>query len=273
VLVVALAGCQDAAAPGAECGPGTELVGSECVAAPSCGAGTHLEGTTCVADGAHYTIQIAQLVIGADGRTRHQVVVAGTNADGSPATDDVVITAARGTLAETQLALAPLGTRTMFTSCAAADAGCLGPLTLGLALASDPGVQIAHVDVQLVAPFEVATVAPCRVGGNVWYIDGTPGFYPGTITFDEGFFNPIPTDASLMSMNAGAKDFLLGQNWGIRIATGSSAEPLAPGIYPDAVDTFNASPGHPGLDISGQGFDCRLVSRAFQIHEIGRAHV
>jgi hypothetical protein len=284
LVVVALAACDAGTSTGQSeqaltitCGSGTVLAGTQCVVAPpSCGAGTHVAMGTCVADGvAAYEIQIAQTMIGADARTKHQVIVVGTNADGTPATDDVVVTMDHvgGTLAQTALTLQPLGTTTDFVPCDQSVAGCTGPLRLTLALANAPLTPVAHVDVQIVAPFEVATIAPCSIGTNALYVDGNVGLSPGRTWATAGSFvapeagSPNSTaNAALMIAPA---DPLLG-SWQIDFNTGVAQTPLVPGIYTNASFSLNGASNSTALafSVNGWGVKCNGPTGAFQIHDV-----
>ncbi len=256
------------------CGLGTVLDGTQCVVAPpSCGAGTHLAMGKCVVDGvATYEIQIAQAMIGADGRTKDQVIVVGTNADGTPATDDVVVTMDRagGTLAQTSLTLQPLGTPTDFVPCDQSATGCTGPLRLTLALANAPQTPVAHVDVQIAAPFQVATIAPCSTGTNAIYVDGNVGLWPGRIYATTGNFvapeEGSPNSTSGAQLLVDPSELLLG-SWHVSFDTGVVQTPLVPGIYSNA--TFNAAPNNaPAFTVNGWGVKCNGPTGTFQIHDI-----
>src|SRR5690242_15515729 len=90
-----------------ECGPGTVLSGSSCV--PS-----DLPGW--------YDIRVSTQHVPADGFTKIPVLAIGQNADGSPATDAVIVTLSRpwaGTVSPAASTLPALGSTFYFTPCVA----------------------------------------------------------------------------------------------------------------------------------------------------------
>lgn len=251
------------------CGAGTMLVGSECLPiVTTCDPGMHLEGGVCVADVARYELRIAETTLGANGHTRHKVVALGTAPDGTPLVDDIVLGIDRssaGAYDATELALAPLGAETFFTPCDAASPDCLGPARLTLALASAPSTSIAQVDVMVVAPDDVSTVAPCTAGGSVFYIDGHDFIRNGLLTIDNaGYYVDGTIDEVTLSI--APNDPTQGNGWNVSLDTIDSGTPLVPGIY-DA-DRFHAStPGLAGLSVSGNGHGCGTVSGRFHLYD------
>lgn len=193
VLVLALVACRTQL--GVDCGEGTSLVGTECAAMPvdaadcSCPADMHREGDACVANVSHYEIRIAETVLGANGHTKRQVLVFGTNADGSIATDEVILGMDRlaGSFLTTSLVLGPLGATTSFTPCDERTAGCLGPAALTLARASAPEVALDTVHIELVHTTDVSTIAPCvGTAGSVLSLDGNDFVRNGMLRVVDG---------------------------------------------------------------------------------------
>ena len=59
----------------------------------------------------------------------------------------------------------------------------------------------------------------------------------------------------------------VGNSWFLHFGA-PQGQLLAPGIYYDAVRSEQLQPGHPGLDVTGAGHGCNVVSGAFEIREI-----
>jgi hypothetical protein len=199
------------------CGPGTELVGTQCVPSspppdgpaptPDAGGGAGPDASADVgvdADGgadaradiggsvdadagsdaamAQFIVRVNVTTLGADGFSSIPVVILGTDAAGNPSTDRVVLGVSRagaGTLTPSTVTLTQAGAMAYFTPCsAAASTTCVGKVRVTLALASAPTVILAQSqEITLVAPEGVGSDAPCRAGGNVLFFNGDAGNY------------------------------------------------------------------------------------------------
>jgi hypothetical protein len=96
------------------CGAGTHLVNDVCLPDETCGAGTHDDGHgACVPiPGSVYEVRVSVTQVGADGYSAIPVFVIGTNADGTPASDTVLLTTSipgEGTLAPSTVKLTSVG--------------------------------------------------------------------------------------------------------------------------------------------------------------------
>ena len=260
-----------------DCGAGTMLVGEQCVPevappldAPMCPAGAHDEGGTCVIDTMHYEIRIAETSLGANGHTKRRLLAIGTQADGSPSLEAVVVgvdRASAGSVAKTSLVLGPRGAETYFTPCDQATAGCLGPATLTLALASAPSTVIAHVDVDLVMPTTVSTIAPCNIGGNVMYVDSTiPSRGVVTVTEATWSSQTYPAVPNEVIISVEPLNPIQGGFYNISFDTIQLGTPLGVRTYRDAERFHVATAGHPGMEVSGNGLGCAASSASFQVH-------
>ncbi|MBA3465537.1 MAG: hypothetical protein H0T46_36730 [Deltaproteobacteria bacterium] len=257
---------------------------------PSCGSGTHLLGEACVADEPatpvdaapdasapateRFEIRISETLIDANGHTKREVFVYGVRADGSTATDDVVLgldRASAGTYLRTTLTLGTLGARTHFIPCSDTAADCLGTATLTLARASAPQVILATRSIQLVQAKHISTAAPCRTGGNILYVDGEGAAYNARVTITQASWQ---TEA--ITMNGQLKEIVLratplrfidGRDWSLRIDTYALSTALGNGYYLDAERSHFATTGHPGLDVSG-GRGCTAVGSSFEVHDL-----
>src|SRR5450432_3310391 len=76
-----------------ECGAGTVLQGDTCVptGGPTCGAGTHADNGMCLPDSSSGFEVRAGSMIRADGWSGTEVRVVGTQPDGTPSHDEVVL--------------------------------------------------------------------------------------------------------------------------------------------------------------------------------------
>jgi hypothetical protein len=277
------------------CGPGTSADGGECLPNPedggpdagsvdggeiSCGPGTHLAGEVCLPDAmgsVRYEVRVAVAQLGADGFSQIPVFVIGTNADGTPATDTVVLTTSvpgEGTIAPQTFAVSAVGTTAYFTPCSsAADPACLGTFTINLALASAPSTVIAHsIPITLIAPSGVGSTAPCLIGGNVVFFDGDNGDYihPGAATITQGMWsitsNMMPP--SDITVHVRPTQSTQGLWWDLEFGSAQLNQPLAAQVYENAERAAFASPGHPGIDIGGDGRGCNMISGKFQIETL-----
>jgi hypothetical protein len=229
-------------------------VGAASEAATSCGAGTHEQMSACVRDTV-YQVRAAP-VIGADGTTRLRVRALGTHADGTFATDEVVLNTDRagaGTYLTPALTLGPLGATTYFTPCDHAVAGCLGPLQLTVALASAPTTPVAHAAVMLVDPRDVDPAKPCLGGGNVLHLDGDDTIYTGTLEVTAGTFQMTGfSDATTLTVTP--SDSSQGTSWRLEFRTTKLDGVLAnyAARYDDAELYGFEDRDHPGMLVDGK---------------------
>jgi hypothetical protein len=277
------------------CGAGTHLEGTVCVPNPSmtCDAGTHLEGSACVADlvvvcgeGTHldggrcvqdastvFELRVAAARISADGYSKVPVLALGHNADGTPSTADVILWVSRpgaGTFEPMLFRLGAMGTTSWFVPCSAADAGCTGTFEIRLSLASDPGSVLATTGpLELVEPAGVGSPAPCLVGGDVLFFDGSGWIFTGTQTVTLGTFTTSAyTAADWVDLRVTPSDPGQGLWWHLDFSSRQLEQPLRTQVYEGAQRAAFASPGHPGIDVGGDGRGCNAISGRFQIHEL-----
>jgi hypothetical protein len=259
--------------PTMSCGTGTHLDGQQCVAdsVVVCGPGTHSDGTRCVQDASTvFELRMATTTVPADGYSKTPVLALGRNADGTPSRADMVLWVSRpgsGTFTPTLFTLGVMGTTSYFVPCSSANLGCTGPTEIRLSLASDPLTVVASISADVVAPAGVGSPAACLVGGNVLFFDGSGWVFTGTQTVTVGTF----------SANASAQDVRLwitpsdpaqGSWWDLEFSTREIGLPMTTQVYDDAQRAPFASPGHPGIDIGGDGRGCNTISGRFQVEEL-----
>lgn len=227
----------------------------------TCGPGTHLEGGECVAD--RFTLLVPKKLHASERPTR--IHAFGRALDGSPSTEQIVLGTSRpgaGTYGKPAMTLAPEGSATTFTPCAAATPGCLGPLQLTIALASDPTRKLARVDVELVDAPSVASIQPCSGGGNTLHLESEDLVYPGALTvLDATFTLTGGSKRAIIDIEPTAP--IQGTHWTIDFSTVPADVLLTPGIY-----AANGT-GNPTLTIAGESpyASCPVTYPGeFQIH-------
>jgi hypothetical protein len=266
------------------CGTGTYLSGGKCLpitndAGITCGPGTMLSGTQCVpaatTGGPTFQVRVNVTTIGADGNTMIPVLLFGTNPDGTPNTDTVVIDTSRGGagfVSPNTITLDPLGSTVYFTPCSsAASKFCVGPAYITLAEASAPNTILAESqELNLVALPDVGSDAPCLVGGDVLFLDGDPGDYifAGMETITQGTWT---WDGSQSEVHIAVtpSDTSQGFWWNLYFDSSLLNNPtLVDQVYQNAQGWPYETPGHPGLGVSGYGVGCYAAAGQFQIEDI-----
>jgi hypothetical protein len=280
------------ASPPIACGPGTWLSGNQCLpsgpdASPpadastqadagapvSCGAGTHDQGGVCVPDGdagGLYEVR-APTSVQADGHTDVPILALGPvdEAGAGPAVILGVLPD-RGGLLASQLTLGPLGTTTYYRPCnSALDPTCTGNIQVTMALAGAPSVIVATSNpIALVPPTGVFSDAACLGGGNVLFYDGDANDYihPGMETISLGTWQATvgTYDVSIDVLPSGQA----ATEWVLDFSSTHLNLPLATQVYQNAERAPYASPGHPGIEIHGDGRGCDTITGSFQIEEL-----
>jgi hypothetical protein len=261
------------------CGPNTTLSGNQCVAPSpvSCGGGTVLMGNLCVAlpstDGGSYEVRVPQTNVPADGFSRLPVFSIGRLATGLPSSEAVVLTVSpsyAGTVSPSSFNLALLGNTSYFTPCASSSPACTGTFEIRLALASAPTVTVATSGtLTLMPPMGVGSAAPCLGATSVIFFDGDPGdwVHPGLDTITQGTWSASGS-TSYVTVHVDPMNSQQGLWWDLDFSSAQLNQPLAVNVYRMAERAPFASPGHPGIDLGGDGRGCNTISGAFQVHTI-----
>ena len=257
----------------AVCGPDAELVAGVCkilMRPAPCGLGTEERDGICVPIDDHYQLRVVTGAISADGFSKVPVFAIGSLADGSISTKPIVLRVSRpgaGTLASSELTLGPLGASTFFTPCNAyTSATCAGPARLTLALASAPDEVLASVDITLKVPDGVGSMEPCLLGGNVMFFDGNDYIYNGVLTVRDAGWSASGS-AHTASVSVDPSDPGQGLWWDLTFSSQRLGTSLSRGVYENAQRAPFASPGHPGLNVSGDGRGCNTLTGRFQVHD------
>jgi hypothetical protein len=276
VAACAIACHQPPTTPSLQCGEGTTQQGSACV--PSgvyCGTGTQDSNGTCIPSTSRFLIRAPKTIV-ADGWSTTEVRVVGSNPDGSPDLEPVVLTMDRsgaGAFASPAFALDELGGASNFLPCnSATDAGCVGPVQLQLARAAAPQTPVATVDVMLVAPAQIGDAAPCGGAGNLLYLDGNNFYVNGPTTWGPPNWTVTVVGGA---QGADAQIVMPGPattNWDLTISTAQLGIDLIPSTYPNAQYGPTAKPGEPEMTFTATqpplAVNCNVTS-AFQIIDYG----
>lgn len=261
------------------CGPGTVREGDQCVAHDgeiTCGPGTTQSGSQCVGIGpAPGTYWLRSLVtsIPADGYSTIPIFAIGALSNGMASTEPVVLTvvpAYAGTVSPAAFKLGVQGTTVYFTPCASTSPACTGTFEVDMALASNPSAVVASTGtLALERQVGVGSSAPCMTGGNVLFFNGDRGDYihAGTATITQGDWSASGGQRYL-TISVTPSSSSLGLWWDLDFSTAQLGQDLAVNTYRQAERAAFASPGHPGIDIGGDGRGCNNITGAFQVESI-----
>jgi hypothetical protein len=201
----------------------------------------------------------------ADGYSPVATSVYGTDADGTPIHEAIVVRPERaggGEFVSPAFRIDDLGGGSNFIPCNSVEPGCTGPLRLLAALASSPDVIVAHVDVELMAPNPIASAQQCLSGGNVFYVDGTNHLVNGMVTAPDGYWDVFGSeDRAVVHLGISTG------SWSFEVTTRQLGIKMLPSVYEDADLPNNARFGHAGMAISipSTSFGCERDAH-FQVH-------
>jgi hypothetical protein len=261
------------------CGAGTTLQGNQCIATSpvTCGPGTQLTNNQCVViaggDGGSYEVRVPVTQVPADGYSKIPVFSIGTLANGLPSMEPVVLVvnpSYAGTVSPASFNLALLGNSSYFTPCSSSSPACSGTFEITLARAAAPSVPVATSGtLTLVPPTGVGSSAPCVGTSSVIFYSGDSGDYifPGTETITQGTWS-ASGGTSYLTIHVDPMDSTQGLWWDLDFSTQQLGQPIAVNVYQNAERAPFASPGHPGIDIGGDGRGCNTITGAFQVEAI-----
>lgn len=216
---------------------------------------------------APYRIMAAP-VLAADSRMQHRVLVIGTQPNGKPAYDELVLGFDRpgaGTFEPPVVTLGNLGATSFFRACDLSTPGCAGPVTLTAALASAPATPVAELAVAIVDPIDASPAKPCLGGGNVLHLEGAISNSPVTITNATWTFDAAyPVLLKVRVTPPGSTD-----SWSLTFDTRAYAPAHIPDAYENAQISKPSSSDlerdRPAMDISGPGSQCSTIAGRYDV--------
>ena len=110
---------------------------------------------------------------------------------------------------------------------------------------------------------------PCLIDENVVSFDGDEDdfIHPGKDIITKASWSGWAGSNSVI-IYLTPSDLSQGDDWFLEFSSEQLSEPLQVKAYEDAERASFASPGHPGLDVSGDHRGCNILSGRFVIYEI-----
>ncbi|HZF50980.1 MAG TPA: hypothetical protein VE093_20110 [Polyangiaceae bacterium] len=110
---------------------------------------------------------------------------------------------------------------------------------------------------------------PCLIDENVVSFDGDEDdfIHPGKDIITKASWSGWAGSNSVI-IYLTPSDLSQGDDWFLEFSSEQLSEPLQMKAYEDAERASFASPGHPGLDVSGDHRGCNILSGRFVIYEI-----
>jgi hypothetical protein len=151
-----------------------------------------------------------------------------------------------------------------FTPCAGVANTCLGAATLSLSIGG-PHATVASQSFTLVYPAQVGEVGPCQTDHNVMFLHGNDWIVNGTYqsAADAPWWVEAATDQ--VAFGVGVEGSL--DHFGGRFSLYHLEQPLAPGIYDQAVRESRAMEGQPGIEVIGRSHGCNIIAGRFEVHD------
>ncbi len=110
---------------------------------------------------------------------------------------------------------------------------------------------------------------PCLGHDRALNFDGTGHIFDGTQLVTNGSFTVLSAAPDRVDFYIVPANAAQGTHWNVRFAAPPD-EVLTPGRYAGAVRYSFEGPGQPGLDVSGNGRACHVLSGSFEIFEYTR---
>jgi hypothetical protein len=282
--------------PNLTCGLGTVAIGGECTpidAAPPmtppdafvpdgptilCGPGTHLASGQCLPNSGTqgYEVRVPQTEIPAQIYYKIPILLLGPrlNPGDTPAfVRLLVVPSNAGTLDQQVLTLDSSSSSgsTYFRPCDGRPS-CLEQFHIEMVLDADRQTVLATSDtLETVAPTGIGSPAACLGGGNRMFVFSDNDFvYPGTLLVTEGWFQPHMFDANHQTVDMRIYPTILTgyfEFWETAFSTEQLGQPIQLMEYDNAERWPFESANTPGLDVSGSGRGCNVLTGAFQVQE------
>lgn len=112
-------------------------------------------------------------------------------------------------------------------------------------------------------------IEPCLIDENVVFFDGDEDdfIHPGKDTITKASWSGSAWPNGVI-ITLSPYDLAQGDDWWLEFSSEQLSEPLQGKAYEDAERSAFASPGHPGLDVSGDHRGCNILSGQFMIYEL-----
>jgi len=120
----------------------------------------------------------------------------------------------------------------------------------------------------------IGSFAQCLGKSRALYMNGDPTdfIHPGMDTITAATWTPSATPAptpNRVSLGVTPTDATQGSSWSLTFASTQTGQPLATTVYLGAQRAPFAASGKPGLEITGDGRGCNVLSGSFQVLELG----
>ena len=221
---------------------------------------------------ARLEVRVGATVVPADGYSWIPMLVIGTNADGTPATDAITLSLSReegGIIRPRAFTLDALGSHPFFIPCSYADAGCVGTVKIRGARTSAPDVILAESqEITMVAPDGLGSPAACLVAANAFFFDGNDYIFQGTMTVTDGTFMDASSTDTHVAIQVLPLLTTQGSNWEFEFSSAKLGQPLREQVYLGAQRYPFEATAMPGIDISGSGRGCNMIAGDFQIQKL-----
>jgi hypothetical protein len=216
-----------------------------------------------------FQIEVPVTTVMADGVSLVPLLVRAPPGDGDAPADELTLSLSRpaaGLLRPRVLTPGGPDPHSYFTPCAADTPGCAGPVKVRLARAGTPDTILAEsAELMITAGDGVNTPAPCLLGGNSLFLDGTQTQLNRiqlirTATFSDA--GSARRSVVLQVLEPGREPY---QAWELRFSTVAAAQDLAIGVYSNGAGSSDGTGA--SMSVSGWNFMCHS-SGAFQVHRL-----
>jgi hypothetical protein len=121
------------------------------------------------------------------------------------------------------------------------------------------------------APPSIDVSTACLVSDDKFVIAGNDYIHSGPPLVIEGGTGWYAGVSSMVNGEPSYVTIDIGFNWHAEFSTKSIGVPLSPGTYANAQRAAFTDPNHPGLDVSGDGAGCNMISGQFTVIDMSTA--
>lgn len=120
----------------------------------------------------------------------------------------------------------------------------------------------------------IGSFVPCMGKSRALHMEGdTADFiHPGTDTITAATWTPSATPMptpTRVELGVTPVDSVQGSSWNLTFASPQTGPPLTTTVYLGAARAPFAPPGKPGLEVTGNGHGCNVLTGSFQVLELG----